>query len=142
MNRTKRAHTGRAADEVAERMAAGDAMVLFAEGTSNDGNSVLPFRSALLGAATRAAGNGGEGIKVWVQPLSLAYRGFLRRADGPGAPAARRLVRRYGACRAPLGHFSPTERSMLRCPGVSLCWSSAPRTARRLPAVWRDRFGQ
>ncbi|MCX2724468.1 lysophospholipid acyltransferase family protein [Roseibium salinum] len=89
VNRTKRAHTGRAADEVAERMAAGDAMVLFAEGTSNDGNSVLPFRSALLGAATRAAGNGGEGIKVWVQPLSLAYRGFygvpMGRAHRPHA---------------------------------------------------------
>lgn len=75
VNRTRRSETGQAADAIAERMAAGDAMVLFAEGTSNDGNCVLPFRSALLGAATRAvAQDGGE--KVWVQPLSIAYQGF------------------------------------------------------------------
>ncbi|WP_346907066.1 lysophospholipid acyltransferase family protein [uncultured Roseibium sp.] len=71
VNRTRRTETGRTADEIARRMAEGDAMVLFAEGTSNDGNSVLPFRSALLGAATRALGDDG---KVWVQPLSVAYR--------------------------------------------------------------------
>jgi len=75
VNRTKRTETGQVADAIAGRMAAGDAMVLFAEGTSNDGNCVLPFRSALLGAATRAVG-GEETSKVWVQPLSVAYQGF------------------------------------------------------------------
>jgi 1-acyl-sn-glycerol-3-phosphate acyltransferase len=75
VNRTKRSQTAQVADAIAERMAAGDAMVLFAEGTSNDGNCVLPFRSALLGAATRALGEG-ENSKVWVQPLSIAYQGF------------------------------------------------------------------
>ncbi|MEP0453629.1 MAG: 1-acyl-sn-glycerol-3-phosphate acyltransferase, partial [Roseibium sp.] len=69
-NRTRRSDTGKVADAIAERMAQGDAMVLFAEGTSNDGNGVLPFRSALLGAATRALDDDGE---VWVQPLSIAY---------------------------------------------------------------------
>lgn len=73
VNRTRRSDTGRVADEIAQRMADGDAMVLFAEGTSNDGNGVLPFRSALLGAATRALGGND---KVWVQPLSVAYRGL------------------------------------------------------------------
>ncbi|GAA0786626.1 1-acyl-sn-glycerol-3-phosphate acyltransferase [Roseibium denhamense] len=76
VNREKRSETGNVANEIAERMAAGDAMVLFAEGTSNDGNSVLPFRSALIGAATRAAGNGRAGTQVWVQPVSIAYQGF------------------------------------------------------------------
>ncbi|MES0883319.1 lysophospholipid acyltransferase family protein [Roseibium sp. SCP14] len=75
VNRTKRSETAQVADAIAERMAAGDAMVLFAEGTSNDGNRVLPFRSALLGAATRALGED-ENSKVWVQPLSVAYQGF------------------------------------------------------------------
>ncbi|MBD8878632.1 lysophospholipid acyltransferase family protein [Roseibium polysiphoniae] len=70
VNRTRRTDTGKVADAIAERMAQGDAMVLFAEGTSNDGNGVLPFRSALLGAATRALDEDGE---VWVQPLSVAY---------------------------------------------------------------------
>ncbi|MEE2868097.1 MAG: lysophospholipid acyltransferase family protein [Pseudomonadota bacterium] len=75
VNRTRRTETAQVADAIADRMAAGDAMVLFAEGTSNDGNCVLPFRSALLGAATRAVGED-ETSKVWVQPLSVAYPGF------------------------------------------------------------------
>lgn len=75
VNRTRRTETAQVADAIAERMGVGDAMVLFAEGTSNDGNCVLPFRSALLGAATRAVGSE-ETRKVWVQPLSIAYQGF------------------------------------------------------------------
>ena len=75
VNRTRRTETAQVADAIAGRMAAGDAMVLFAEGTSNDGNCVLPFRSALLGAATRAVGDD-ESSTVWVQPLSVAYQGF------------------------------------------------------------------
>ena len=81
VNRTRRTETAQVADAIAVRMAAGDAMVLFAEGTSNDGNCVLPFRSALLGAATHAVGED-ETSKVWVQPLSVAYQGFY------GLPAA------------------------------------------------------
>lgn len=75
VNRTRRTETAQVADTIAERMATGDAMVLFAEGTSNDGNCVLPFRSALLGAAARALG-GEDTSKVWVQPLSIAYQGL------------------------------------------------------------------
>lgn len=88
VNRTKRTETGQVASVIAERMATGDAMVLFAEGTSNDGNCVLPFRSALLGAATRALGDK-DGAEVWVQPLSIAYQGFygvpMGRAHRPHA---------------------------------------------------------
>lgn len=71
VNRTRRSDTGKVANTIADRLKDGDAMVLFAEGTSNDGNTVLPFRSALLGAATRALGE--DGGDVWVQPLSIAY---------------------------------------------------------------------
>ncbi len=70
VNRTKRSETGQVTDEIARRLTDGDVMVLFAEGTSNDGNSVLPFRSALMGAATRAMQ---DGQTVCVQPLSIAY---------------------------------------------------------------------
>ena len=47
-------------------------MVLFPEGTSWRGDEVLPFRSALLGAARSAMLHGGH-ERVWVQPLTIAY---------------------------------------------------------------------
>jgi lyso-ornithine lipid O-acyltransferase len=55
--------------EIASRLAAGDDLILFPEGTSSDGNRVLPFKSALFGAAD--AGDGG--LPIVVQPVSLAY---------------------------------------------------------------------
>lgn len=71
VDRERRSATARTASELGARLAEGDAMVLFAEGTSNSGNEVLPFRSALIGAARHAlAGEDGE---MWIQPLALAY---------------------------------------------------------------------
>jgi lyso-ornithine lipid O-acyltransferase len=54
---------------IGDRLAAGDALILFPEGTSGDGNRVLPFKSALFAAAQ------GEKDRppVIVQPVSLAY---------------------------------------------------------------------
>lgn len=72
VDRTRRADAGRAAAEMASRMAAGDAIVLFAEGTTSDGNRVLPFRSALLGAARQALADGTDAVLV--QPVAVAYR--------------------------------------------------------------------
>lgn len=47
-------------------------LVVFAEGTSNAGNGVLPFQEALVDAARDALG--GDGVsEIWVQPLSIAY---------------------------------------------------------------------
>lgn len=71
VDRQRRSATGRTAQELGTRLAAGDAMVLFAEGTSSSGNEVLAFRSALIGAARHAVA--GEGDDVWIQPLALAY---------------------------------------------------------------------
>lgn len=77
VNRTRRSETGKTAGEIAKRLSMGDAMVLFPEGTSSDGNHVLPFRSALIGAASVAmAGRAEEPSKpVWIQPVSIAYVG-------------------------------------------------------------------
>lgn len=72
VDRTRRTATGKAAGELGERLAAGDCMVLFPEGTSSTGDVVLPFRSALLGAA-RAAIEAGGHEEVWVQPMTVAY---------------------------------------------------------------------
>jgi 1-acyl-sn-glycerol-3-phosphate acyltransferase len=43
--------------------------VLFAEGTTGDGNRILPFRSALLGAARAASGS----RLITVQPVAITY---------------------------------------------------------------------
>jgi 1-acyl-sn-glycerol-3-phosphate acyltransferase len=74
IDRERRLATGAKADEVAGRLSRGDIIVLFAEGTSSDGNSVLPFRSALVGAAQRASAEGGSAT---VQPVAIAYQRIL-----------------------------------------------------------------
>jgi 1-acyl-sn-glycerol-3-phosphate acyltransferase len=68
-----------AAEEMAERMLAGHAVVLFAEGTSSDGSTVLPFRSALVGAAAAAMSVDGGAAAVFVQPLAVSYSRSSRR---------------------------------------------------------------
>jgi len=73
VDRSRRSATGSVNRRMAERMAAGQPVVLFAEGTSSDGNRVLPFRTALLGATQNALLAGGEAAAVWVQPVSIAY---------------------------------------------------------------------
>jgi lyso-ornithine lipid O-acyltransferase len=70
IDRQRRHATGATADLVAERLSRGDVIVLFAEGTSSDGNRVLPFRSALIGAAQKALASTGS---AWVQPVAIAY---------------------------------------------------------------------
>lgn len=81
IDRGRRHGTGEAAARIGARLADGDVMVLFAEGTTGDGLRVLPFRSALLGA-TRAA-LGSDGGAVGVQPLAIRY------ARRDGLPIAR-----------------------------------------------------
>lgn len=55
-------------DDIMKRLAAGDRLILFPEGTSSDGNRVLTFKSALFGVAERDEGNG-----LALQPVSVAY---------------------------------------------------------------------
>lgn len=76
VERQRRQTTGATAREIGDRMVSGDAVVLFAEGTSSDGIRVLPFRSALVGAVHHTLGNSTHHDKVMVQPMSLAYTGF------------------------------------------------------------------
>ena len=77
VDRVRRSQTGEARDQIRDRLQAGDALVLFPEGTSNNGNRVLPFKSALMGAAESELGTdaGGHVRHVPVQPVSVAYVG-------------------------------------------------------------------
>ncbi|WP_315919153.1 lysophospholipid acyltransferase family protein [Mesorhizobium sp. SP-1A] len=72
VERERRRSSGRQASEIGQRMARGDAMVLFAEGTTGDGNAMLPFKSTLFGAASMVISEG-AGEKVFIQPVAIAY---------------------------------------------------------------------
>ena len=50
-NATDRAGAARQRDEIRDRLDHGDNLILFPEGTSNDGIHLLPFKSALFAAA-------------------------------------------------------------------------------------------
>ena len=69
------------ASDLQRRLDAGDDMILFPEGTSNDGTRVLGFKSALFSVAELKA----HGEPIVVQPVSVTYT----RLDG--MPVGRHL---------------------------------------------------
>jgi 1-acyl-sn-glycerol-3-phosphate acyltransferase len=73
VERDRRQKTGEVNAEIARRLAEGDPVLLFGEGTAGDGNRVLAFRSALVGAARDALAASEHAREVWIQPVSLAY---------------------------------------------------------------------
>jgi 1-acyl-sn-glycerol-3-phosphate acyltransferase len=78
IERAKRSQTVAVRDVIRQRLIDGDALILFPEGTSDDGNRVLPFKSALLGAAETEIGTdeGGRPKHVSVQPVTISYVGL------------------------------------------------------------------
>jgi 1-acyl-sn-glycerol-3-phosphate acyltransferase len=66
----RRSATGNARDDIRDRIAAGQTLVMFPESTSNDGNRIRPFKSALFNVAERASA---ESPAMTVQPMSIAY---------------------------------------------------------------------
>ncbi|MEQ1715179.1 MAG: lysophospholipid acyltransferase family protein [Hyphomicrobium sp.] len=92
VDRTKRQASGDAAMEIMQRLQGGDAIVLFAEGTSSDGNRVLPFKSSLFGAVTHGRAKGEtssseRATQAMVQTVAIVYTHLygvpLGRADRP-----------------------------------------------------------
>jgi len=72
VDRTRRADAKRTSAEMARRLAGGGAVLLFAEGQSDIGTHVLPFRSALVGGAQKAMIEAGA-RNVVIQPMTVAY---------------------------------------------------------------------
>lgn len=89
--RRQRTATARERDEMRERLAGGDNLILFPEGTSSDGSRVLPFRSSFLSIAEQPVTE--DGKPPLVQPVSLVYDrlGYL-----PAGRASRPLFAWYG----------------------------------------------
>jgi len=75
IDRQRRGDVGNARDVLRERLRAGEALMLFPEGTSTDGNHVLPFKSALMGAVEADIGTDADGRKIYapVQPVTISY---------------------------------------------------------------------
>ena len=55
--------------ELQKRLSDGDNLIVFAEGTTGDGNWLLPFRSTLFAVVEEVV----PGQELWVQPMTLAY---------------------------------------------------------------------
>lgn len=72
VDRFKRSKTKEQVGEIAARMKHGDVVVLFPEGTTSDGNYVLPFKSALFGAVQQAQDDIAD-HELFIQPVSIAY---------------------------------------------------------------------
>jgi 1-acyl-sn-glycerol-3-phosphate acyltransferase len=76
-----RTSVAREQNNLLARLAAGDNVILFPEGTTSDGNRVLPFSSSFLAVADAPA-------RPFVQPVTLVYDGLdglpVRRYDRPG----------------------------------------------------------
>lgn len=86
--------TAREKNGLLERFDLGESLILFPEGTSNDGNQVMPFKSSFFAVAEGEV-RGSEGMPrpVAVQPVSVAYT----RLDGlPITRALRPLLAWYG----------------------------------------------
>lgn len=74
VDRERRGAVAGTAAEIMGRLRAGDHVVLFAEGTSSDGNGVLPFKTSLFAAAKPSGPQAAEleaGISA--QTLTIAY---------------------------------------------------------------------
>ncbi len=65
VERDRRQATGEARNAIADRLAAGENVILFPEGTNSDGVAVLPFKSSLFAAI--------DGDDFVIQPVTLAY---------------------------------------------------------------------
>jgi len=85
VDRTRRQAAGEATNAITQRLRQGDKIVLFPEGTSSDGNRVLPFKTSLFGAV--AGGNAAAEHRAVVQTVAIVYTHIhgvpVTRADRP-----------------------------------------------------------
>ncbi|MCB8819254.1 lysophospholipid acyltransferase family protein [Microvirga rosea] len=92
IDRQRKKATAEVNDALAHRLVKGETIVLFAEGTTGDGNRLLPFRSSLVGAAQAALMQDGV-EQVFLQPLAIAY---IRRDGLPVTRRERPFIAWYG----------------------------------------------
>jgi 1-acyl-sn-glycerol-3-phosphate acyltransferase len=84
--------TGRERDDMRARLAAGDKLILFPEGTSSDGSRVLPFRSSFFSVAEADENQDPSTLPI-IQPISVVYD---RLGGLPAGRASRPVFAWYG----------------------------------------------
>lgn len=108
VDRQRRSAAASSAGEIAKRLAEGDKLVLFAEGTSSDGNRVLPFKTSLFAAAKPGRfrqGQAGDNAG----PESATKPAHSAQTDAPPSPSEAR-VQTLTICYTHL-HGIPLERA-------------------------------
>ena len=70
IDRTRRSSVAETRGQILERLTAKERVILFAEGTSSDGNQVLPFKSSLFAAIEPSESNGDGHL---VQTVAIVY---------------------------------------------------------------------
>lgn len=78
VDREKRSEVHLQREEMQDRIKGGDSLILFPEGTTSDGGTVLPFKSSLFGVTENyihpQLNEKGRPIELMVQPVTLIYR--------------------------------------------------------------------
>lgn len=93
IDRARRGATATVSAAMGHRLAGGELVVLFAEGTTGDGTRLLPFRSSLVGAARAALQAEADRGRVRLQPLAITYP---RRHGLPVVRSERAEIAWYG----------------------------------------------
>jgi lyso-ornithine lipid O-acyltransferase len=68
VERERRSRVAEQRSEITDRLLSGESVILFPEGTSSEGNAVLPFKSSLFSVV-----DGPEMAHVRIQPVTICY---------------------------------------------------------------------
>jgi lyso-ornithine lipid O-acyltransferase len=68
VERERRSRVAEQRNEITERLLSGESVILFPEGTSSEGNAVLPFKSSLFSVV-----DGPDMAHIRIQPVTLSY---------------------------------------------------------------------
>ncbi len=74
IDREKRSTAHQQTIQLSSRLANGDSLILFPEGTTSDGGRVLPFKSALFGVTEKVLEADAVKEHLNVQPVTLVYK--------------------------------------------------------------------